>query len=146
MKLKKIIITIFFIGFFLSILIALFIKYNNKTEFIDSNSTLWKNYTIQNTKIDGKMYKLIVADTPQRKEKGLMFIRKPVDFDGMIFNYDKSEIRSFWNKNTLIDLEILWMNKGVVIGNTQLPSIEKSKKIVVVKSPEIADSVVELIQ
>lgn len=146
MKLKKIIITIFFIGFFLSILIALFIKYNNKTEFIDSNSTLWKNYTIQNTKIDGKMYKLIVADTPQRKEKGLMFIRKPVDFDGMIFNYDKAEIRSFWNKNTLIDLEILWMNKGVVIGNTQLPSIEKSKKIVVVKSPEIADSVVELIQ
>lgn len=50
-----------------------------------------------------------VADTPQAQEKGLMFRRDLGPDEGMIFPNDPPAIRSFWMKNTLIPLDIIFI-------------------------------------
>ena len=48
--------------------------------------------------------------TEKEKAKGLMF-RKVLDENkGMLFVYDKEGVYDFWMKNTLISLDIIWIN------------------------------------
>ncbi len=73
-----------------------------------------------------------------------MNYRKLDGTDGMLFIFPNKEIRSFWNKNTFMDLRLYWFNDNTVIGESFLPSIEKSKEIVIVTSPSEANRVIEL--
>ncbi len=104
------------------------------------------NYTLPASPAGGKpkTYTLLVADTPAQWEKGLMFFRKLDGVDGMIFIFPDSQYRTFWNKNTLMDLKLLWIQNDKQIGESFLPSIEKSKEIVTVSSPGLANKVIEL--
>lgn len=104
----------------------------------------FKDFEIISYKLQNKNLNLLVADTPAKWERGLMFYRKLEGVDGMIFIFPNKEIRTFWNKNTLMDLELLWIDGEKIIGKSFLPSIEKSKEIVTVESPKPADKVVEL--
>jgi len=96
--------------------------------------------------LNGKTYLLKEAKTPQEWEKGLMFIKKPVNFDGMIFLFPEKKIRTFWNKNTFLDLEIIWLDDDKIVGKDFLPSIESSKEIVTKTSPAPVNKVIELIK
>lgn len=108
---------------------------------------LWPLYRTKEMTIEGKTYRLVIADTPERWEQGLMYVRKPTrTFDGMVFIFPEPEPLTFWNQNTYEDLMLYWMNNGEVVGKSELPSIEKSKEIVTVKSPRPADTVVEIIK
>jgi len=98
------------------------------------------NYSINNIK-----HKLLIADSPAEWEKGLMFYKKPVNFDGMIFIFPEKQVRTFWNKNTYMDLDIYWMDDGKIIGKSLLPSILKTKKIITVSSGKV-NQVVEIIR
>lgn len=52
-----------------------------------------------------------LAETPSEKARGLMF-RKHLDLDkGMLFVFRREGIYPFWMKNTLIPLDIIWINK-----------------------------------
>jgi len=95
--------------------------------------------------INSKNYCLLTASNQEQWGKGLMFYKKPVDFDGMIFIFPDRQIRNFWNKNTYLDLDIYWMNDEKVVGKSFLPSILKSKETVIVKSPDKVNRVVEII-
>lgn len=112
-------------------------------------------------KLDGKIYKLLVADEPGEWSRGLMFIRKCTDefydfsyqinpclnwCDGMLFIFPDRRVRNFWNKNTLVDLDIYWIDNDKVIGRDFLPSFEKTRKIYTVASPSEVDKVVEIIK
>ena len=96
--------------------------------------------------INNKNYCLLTASNQEQWQKGLMFYKKPVDFDGMIFIFPDRQIRSFWNKNTYVDLDLYWMNGEKVVGKSSLLSIENSKKVVIVGSKVKVDRVVELIK
>jgi len=65
-----------------------------------------------------------LALTPQDKNQGLMF-RESLELDkGMLFIYEKSGKYSFWMKNVLFPLDIIWIdeNKEVVfISENVLP-------------------------
>jgi len=51
-----------------------------------------------------------IADTPSKFSKGLMF-RKDLPKDhGMLFKFPYAKEWSFWMKNTLIPLDIIWLN------------------------------------
>ncbi len=111
--------------------------------FIIRNKPITDDKTISYI-LNGKSYQLLTAKTPQKWEKGLMNYRKLDGADGMMFIFPDKKIRSFWNKNTFMDLRLYWFNDNTVIGESFLPSIEKSKEIVIVTSPSEANRVIEL--
>ncbi len=105
-----------------------------------------KNNSALDYKINGRNYRLLTATNQQQWEKGLMFVRKLDNTDGMIFLFPDRQYRTFWNKNTLMDLDLYWLNDDTVVGQSFLPSIEKSQQTVTVTSPEPINKVVELIR
>lgn len=126
--------------------IGFFIFKKSNEEKTLPNDSLWENYEVLKKTINGEELRLVVADTPERWQKGLMFVRKPtVEFDGMIFIFPDYEYRTFWNLNTFEDLTLYWMKDDTVSSTTQLPSIEKSNDIVRVSSSEPVNIVVEVI-
>jgi uncharacterized membrane protein (UPF0127 family) len=96
--------------------------------------------------LEGKTYLLKEAKNPEEWERGLMFVQKPLNYDGMIFIFPQKEIRSFWNKNTFLDLDIYWLEDNKIIGKDFLPSITKSKNVITKTSPAPANIVVEIIK
>lgn len=50
-----------------------------------------------------------VAATPEQQETGLMFRKSLAPDRGMIFPYDPPQDISFWMKNTLIPLDIIFI-------------------------------------
>ena len=111
-----------------------------------NTKTSYDGFKITTYTLEGKKMKLLVASTPAQWEKGLMYYRKLDGVDGMIFEFPDSSVRTFWNKNTFMDLKVYWINEGKVLGVDDLPSIEKSKKVVYVSSLGNADTVIELVQ
>jgi uncharacterized membrane protein (UPF0127 family) len=58
-----------------------------------------------------------VADTPAKRERGLMFRKELADGQGMIFLFDEEEEHSFWMKDTLIPLDLIFADSaGRVVG------------------------------
>lgn len=93
--------------------------------------------------VQGKKYILLTAKTPQEWEKGLMYVRKLDNADGMIFIFPGKEVRSFWNKNTYLDLDLYWIDDDKVIGKSFLPSVEK-QGIATVTSLSPVNKVIEI--
>lgn len=61
--------------------------------------------------IKDKCFSVEVVKTTSEMEKGLMF-RDHLDKDrGMLFVFDKEGYYPFWMKNTLIPLDIIWINQ-----------------------------------
>lgn len=56
-----------------------------------------------------------IADTPQKREKGLMHRRSMGDNQSMLFIFDKEERQSFWMKDTHIALDILFVNEAKTV-------------------------------
>lgn len=52
-----------------------------------------------------------VADTPEARERGLMFRTELEDGEGMLFVFRDEEIRSFWMRDTYIPLDIAFMDR-----------------------------------
>jgi len=61
--------------------------------------------------IQDKPFMTEIADTPEKHSRGLMFRRKIRDDYGMLFIFPDEDIRSFWMKNTLIALDIIYLNR-----------------------------------
>lgn len=97
-------------------------------------------------RLENKHYCLLVADSQDERSKGLMFYKKPVDFEGMIFIFPDKAVKTFWNENTYLDLDVYWLDGDKVVGKSELPSIEKSGRIITVSSEREIDKVVEIIR
>lgn len=95
--------------------------------------------------IDGRDYILYVARTVLEKARGLSGITELKGADGMIFYFEPASAPTFWNKNTHLNLELVWMRSGEIIGRDFLPSEDKAG-LVVKKPPQEVDSVVELVK
>ncbi|HEY8434937.1 MAG TPA: DUF192 domain-containing protein [Sphingomicrobium sp.] len=55
------------------------------------------------------MFTVQIAATPEQQEHGLMFYRSLGADQGMIFPYDPPQSVSFWMKNTLIPLDMVFI-------------------------------------
>lgn len=53
-------------------------------------------------------FSIDVADDPQERAKGLMFVEDMPMLTGMLFVYARPQSVSFWMKNTLIPLDMLF--------------------------------------
>ena len=75
-----------------------------------------KHYTtISLTLPDGFVVQAHVADTPRKQERGLMFVKNLPENQGMIFIFDQEQEQLFWMKNTLIDLDMVFMDSAKTV-------------------------------
>ena len=87
----------------------------------DKNKTSFKiKYPIYFTdtisELNKKIY-LEIADTENKRSYGLMNREEIMIDNGMLFIWDKSEKRNFWMKNTLLNLDLFFINmKGIIVG------------------------------
>lgn len=64
-----------------------------------------------------------LAKTDTEREKGLMYRNKLDENKGMLFIFGKEDIYSFWMKNTLIPLDMIWIDS-----NSKVVFISKNTK------------------
>ena len=58
-----------------------------------------------------EIFTVELALTPKSRERGLMFRKALAPNSGMLFVFADDRIHSFWMFNTLIDLDIIFLNK-----------------------------------
>lgn len=105
-----------------------------------------ENQNLINYKLNGKNYKLLLADEEKEWVRGLMNIKNKKNFDGMLFIFPDKNYRQFWNKNTYLDLNVYWLDDEKIVGKDFLPSIEKSKDLIIINSPQKVNKVIEIIK
>ena len=98
--------------------------------------------------LSSTVYHLLVADSPEKWEQGLMYVRNKEDIgglDGMLFQFPNKKLRTFWNKNTVSNLELYWIDGDKIVGTSKLPAIGESDEVIIISSPREVDKVVEII-
>jgi uncharacterized protein len=91
---------------------------------------------------DGKKTKLVfkvwLADTPQRQSQGLMFVRSLPDLRGMLFAYPKPQTLSMWMKNTYIPLDMVFIDEHGRIAQVIEQTTPFSLDTISSKAPAVA--------
>jgi uncharacterized protein len=64
---------------------------------------------------DGHEFKLEIASTPEQQARGYMFRKRVGRDEGMLFVFPRSDFHSFWMKNCLVSLDILWLSEDLTI-------------------------------
>lgn len=71
-----------------------------------------KNDNLNEVCFKSTCFQVEIADNSQLRQQGLMY-RTQLDADkGMFFIFDEEGIYPFWMKNTLIPLDIIWINEN----------------------------------
>lgn len=65
--------------------------------------------------IGDKKYKVEIADTPEKQEKGLMGRKSLPEDQGMLFIYDEPQDLSYLMKDTLISLDIIFIDDDMEV-------------------------------
>ncbi|PJC82720.1 hypothetical protein CO006_02210 [Candidatus Roizmanbacteria bacterium CG_4_8_14_3_um_filter_35_14] len=100
------------------------------------NQVCFKNYC----------FNVELAKTAEEMKNGLMF-RENMDSDrGMLFIFEKEGEYPFWMKNTLIPLDIIWINKDkeVVFISENAQPCEEGKPCLSVNPDKDAEYVLEV--
>ncbi len=131
MKKKFLLITLLFT---VSLIISIEILFNYR--FGNPNQICFKN----------NCFYVELAETAEERSRGLMF-RESLDLDkGMLFVFEKEGNYPFWMKNTLILLDIIWINesKEVVFISKDSQPCKEEYPCLPINSDKIAKYVLEL--
>ena len=110
--------------------------------FLYNNNVFAESY-IKNLEIINDTGKLIkyhveIAKTSEEQAEGLMHRLELKKNEGMLFLFDNEKKASFWMKNTLIPLDIIFINKNGSINKIYKNTIPKSLKRIISKGEVLA--------
>jgi|WetSurMetagenome_2_1015567.scaffolds.fasta_scaffold08716_8 uncharacterized protein len=108
------------------------------TLLVSGCASMQEQKKIQKVCFEENCYAVELAQTDEQRQTGLMG-RESLDKDqGMLFVYGEEGIYTFWMKNTLIPLDMIWIDgNGTVVrivknaepcGKEYCPSINPNKK------------------
>jgi uncharacterized protein len=83
-------------------------------------------------------YVVEIAETGQQQSKGMMFRTELADDRGMLFPFNEPRMASFWMKNTVIPLDIIFIRADGVIENIAENAIPYSTDQVQSTAPVVA--------
>jgi uncharacterized membrane protein (UPF0127 family) len=91
-------------------------------------------------------FKIWIADTPSRSEQGLMFVHSLAHDRGMLFPRNSAAPMAMWMKNTLIPLDMLFVDSQGQIIYIRHNATPQSEAIISVPAPMVtpAQAVLEL--
>jgi hypothetical protein len=95
---------------FIVILPAATVSFNNNQTWSDSFLYPTKTITVVGTEL-----KVAIAQTPDEVAQGLSDRKKFSDDQGMLFLFDNSEIRTFWMKDMLFDIDMIFINDNKIV-------------------------------
>ena len=93
-------------------------------------------------------FQVDIADTPESREKGLMNVAYMPENKGMLFVFEDEDIRYFWMKDTLIPLDMIFIDaEGKIVHIEHDARVKTSETVylpddVVVEGYKIYSSVV----
>ncbi|MCB0324862.1 MAG: DUF192 domain-containing protein [Bdellovibrionales bacterium] len=88
---------------------------------------------VQFRNADGSQSPAIQAElavTPSQRARGLMYRKTMADSEGMLFLFPDEEERSFWMKNTYLELDIIFLDRDfrvVSIAKRAVPLSESAR-------------------
>lgn len=85
-----------------------------------------------------------VARTEEDRRRGLMFESALKDGTGVLFVFEDKKARSFWNKNTYVPLDVIWIDNDEVAGISHLPPNKDGGNLVTVDSQVSVNYVLEV--
>lgn len=132
---KKVAVVIVF-GLMIYVFTTFVFKYEQPKIDAEITSLKLKNVTISAE----------IADTPQKRQQGLMNRTKLNKNTGMLFVFEDQETHPFWMKNTLLPLDIIWIddNYKVVHVEQNVPPCPTQESCPVYRPQQKAKYVLEL--
>lgn len=79
-----------------------------------------------------------IAETPEQRAQGLMFRRQLDAGTGMLFLFGGSEVRGMWMKNTLIPLDMLFIDETGEIVRIEERTVPHSERAIISGEPVAA--------
>jgi len=92
-------------------------------------------YITRNTDTILNKLAIELANTPYKRETGLMYRSSMEENQGMLFLFDNEAPRSFYMKNTEFPLDILYINKHLRVTDIIRNTIPYSEKALPSRSP-----------
>ena len=92
-----------------------------KFKYLIFNFFLISFYTFSNEKIEVSIYNknitfdVEIAKTIEERRTGLMYRKKLLNNEGMLFIFPREKIIQLWMKNTYIPLDVIFISKNKVI-------------------------------
>lgn len=83
-------------------------------------------------------FQVWIADTNPRREQGLMFVTSLATHTGMLFIFDQPQRVQMWMKNTVIPLDMLFINAHGRIDSIAVNAMPMSLRIIDSKQPVLA--------
>lgn len=107
------------------------------------NDFSYETITIVTAK--GKKIIAEIADTPAKRKLGLGYRSRLESKRGMLFIFDDYDRHSFWMKNMVIPIDILWLDNSVIVHvESNVPPPKSSEKLKIYKPFKNANLVLEL--
>ncbi len=95
---------------------------------------------------NGTRVSVEIADTDEKRQRGLMFRKELAPTDGMVFIFDEKGFYPFWMKNCFISLDMIWVDEHFKVVSIA-PSVPPCKEDPCPSYPPTADAfyVVEVV-
>ena len=106
---------------------------------------VWPSQGLTKVDVNGQEFNVRIASTEAARERGLSGQPKLADNQGMLFRFEKPGKYSFWMKDMLFALDIIFIkNSRIVDMAVDMPAPKKGENIAIYTSKSEADSVLEV--